>query len=216
LRTSRGFNLPEANRRTVIRSARLEQKIKELEAYQEWIENEVLSLPSAKGKLLLKCACEGCPWFDGWNSKLNKPNCLNPDPPIDKKMLSKTAGNLCKENQKLLVQIELDTNKQIPRKNRYVVLALARKLYFQDAENTAIQQDQSFLRTEDQMKKLNEAMQPYLKSIGKTHASEKKMQKSRDRKPVKDKREKKVKRQSYSLYTGFGMGNSEGLPLSEY
>jgi len=148
LLTRRGFNLAEANRRTVFDYSHLEQENKELKAHCEWIEKDVLLLPSAKGKLPLKCACEGCPWFDGWNSKRNIPRCANPNPPIDKRFLSKTIGEICRKAQEERIQLEMVLGRKITRKNVSLAIAMAKKFNVMDAELSAVKNEKEHLQGE--------------------------------------------------------------------
>jgi len=52
-----------------------------------------------------ECACEGCYWYDGWDSKRSIPICANPKPLIDKKFLNATIGKICKQAQEDQMQI---------------------------------------------------------------------------------------------------------------
>lgn len=58
------------------------------------------------------CACEGCTWYDGIDHTKNTPRCLNLSPPIDKKFLSITAGNICRKAQEDLIQLHKILGKQ--------------------------------------------------------------------------------------------------------
>jgi hypothetical protein len=58
------------------------------------------------GKIEETCACEGCDWYDGFDSKRDLPRCLNRTPPIDKRFLSRTSGEICRKMREDQRQLE--------------------------------------------------------------------------------------------------------------
>jgi hypothetical protein len=80
-------------------------KIQKLMTERGWSLKETMHY-FMDGKVEETCACEGCDWYDGFDSKRDIPRCLNPNPPIDKKFLSRTSGEICRKMLEEMMQLQ--------------------------------------------------------------------------------------------------------------
>jgi len=137
-------------------------KIQKLMSEKGWSLKETMHY-FMDGKVEETCACEGCDWYDGFDCKRDIPRCLNPNPPIDKKFLSRTSGEICRKMLEEMMQLQKAlgqkmTWKKIQKsKNIDVAIAIAKKYNTIEAEIDGARQNADFFRTEAE--KLN-AIEP--------------------------------------------------------
>jgi hypothetical protein len=117
------------------------------------------------GKVEETCACEGCDWYDGFDYKRGIPRCLNPNPPIDKKFLSRTSGEICRKMLEEMLQLQkalgqkMSWKKIQKSKNIDVAIAIAKKYNVIEAEIDSARQNADFFKIEAE--KLNAIERKY-------------------------------------------------------
>ena len=126
------------------------QKIRDLENNKDTSLNGGTTLSESEMPSKEECACEGCSWYDGWDSKRNIPKCTMPPSslPIDKRFLSRTIGNICQRMQQEQIQLQTTLGKTVTRINLGIVLAMAKQMNTVNAELEAINKERNYLTTE--------------------------------------------------------------------
>jgi hypothetical protein len=140
-------------------------KIQRLMSEKGWSLRETMHY-FMDGKVEETCACEGCDWYDGFDSKRDLPRCLNPSPTIDKRFLSRTSGQICRKMQEELIQLQSALGQKTSwkriQKSQHIDVAIAMAKRYASAQELAThaQGDADFLRREvDELKVRNK---PYI------------------------------------------------------